>query len=486
MKNKQLYNNIMLDISKLLKTKLNENLDEDNIIIFVPSFGDCTIKYAFDPDKLGDHYVVLDPNNEWLCDLPYDIDLTDEDNIIDMINDEISQDDDYNNDDLEKYLDLVYDYIDEQLDVQDLNSFGEVMVWLQHDNGFIDFADRYDISDEDLDILVHEYNDKIEDIVRGFFNDGILTEGLFNTMLGTGTSIKTLVQKIKTAVETLKSDKSSKGTIWAKIEPEYFKYDEKQKNIVYTGEIDSYTDIYTNKPIIKGMKLSKQLSDKELKNALNIFQKTTLGQKIFEVSPEFKKMKEEKRKKEEKDPEYQALQLALLVHEYYTSEMWKNLKENRVKNTINDMKKIVDKFKDNSKFIKAYAKEIQNQALKSSKLNSNINHCETVKLVNTEIIGKYLNNVKIKESRYFKYKKPLNEWDDYDDYDEYDDYEEPKYSLVGIDGNAFSVMGYVSQCMRKEHMSREEIENYRKDAMSGDYNNLLVVSQEMIDFLNEQ
>jgi hypothetical protein len=194
-------------------------------------------------------------------------------------------------------------------------------------------------------------------------------------------------------------------------------------------------------------------------------------------------MKEEKRKKEEKDPEYQALQLALLVHEYYASEMWKNLKENRVKNTIGDMKKIVDKFKDNSKFIKAYAKEIQNQALKSSKLNSNINHCETVKLVNTEIIGKYLNNVKIKESRYFKYKKPLNEWDEYD---EYDDYEEPKYSLVGIDGNAFSVMGYVSQCMRKEHMSREEIENYRKDAMSGDYNNLLVVSQEMIDFLNEQ
>jgi hypothetical protein len=101
MKNKQLYNNIMLDISKLLKTKLNENLDEDNIIIFVPSFGNCTIKYAFDPDKLGDYYEVLDSNNEWLCDLPYDIDLTDEDNIIDMINDEISQDDDYNNDDLE-------------------------------------------------------------------------------------------------------------------------------------------------------------------------------------------------------------------------------------------------------------------------------------------------------------------------------------------------------------------------------------------------
>ena len=94
------------------------------------------------------------------------------------------------------------------------------------------------------------------------------------------------------------------------------------------------------------------------------------------------------------------------------------------------------------------------------------------------------------ESKHQKYKKHLNEWDDYDDdyddYDDYDDDEPQKYTLVGIDGNAFSVMGYVSQCMKKEGMSREEIENYRKDAMSSDYNNLLVVSQEMIDFLNEQ
>ena len=81
--------------------------------------------------------------------------------------------------------------------------------------------------------------------------------------------------------------------------------------------------------------------------------------------------------------------------------------------------------------------------------------------------------------------KALNEWDDYDDYEEEDDYNQ-KYTLVGIDGNAFSVMGYVSKCMRQEGMSRQDIENYRKDAMSGDYNNLLAVSQDMIDLLNEQ
>ena len=92
--------------------------------------------------------------------------------------------------------------------------------------------------------------------------------------------------------------------------------------------------------------------------------------------------------------------------------------------------------------------------------------------------------------------KVLNEWDEWDDYDndnednedndeEDDDYNQ-KYTLVGIDGNAFSIMGYVSKCMRQEGMSRQDIENYRKDARTGDYNNLLAVSQDMIDFLNNE
>ena len=60
-----------------------------------------------------------------------------------------------------------------------------------------------------------------------------------------------------------------------------------------------------------------------------------------------------------------------------------------------------------------------------------------------------------------------------------------KYNLVGIDGNAFSVMGYVNRCMRKEKMSDEEIKEYKSNAISGDYNNLLCVSMDMIDKLNE-
>jgi hypothetical protein len=60
-----------------------------------------------------------------------------------------------------------------------------------------------------------------------------------------------------------------------------------------------------------------------------------------------------------------------------------------------------------------------------------------------------------------------------------------KYDLVGVDGNAFSVMGYVLKAMKECGMSKEEQSDYQTKAMSGDYNNLLAVSVEMIDKCNE-
>ena len=60
-----------------------------------------------------------------------------------------------------------------------------------------------------------------------------------------------------------------------------------------------------------------------------------------------------------------------------------------------------------------------------------------------------------------------------------------KYDLVGIEGNAFSVMGYVLKAMKECGMSKEEQSDYQTKAMSGDYNNLLAVSVEMIDKCNE-
>ena len=59
------------------------------------------------------------------------------------------------------------------------------------------------------------------------------------------------------------------------------------------------------------------------------------------------------------------------------------------------------------------------------------------------------------------------------------------YSLVGVDGNAFAVMGYVRNAMRESGMSKQQIDEYMSDATSGDYNHLLNVSAHMIETLNK-
>lgn len=61
-----------------------------------------------------------------------------------------------------------------------------------------------------------------------------------------------------------------------------------------------------------------------------------------------------------------------------------------------------------------------------------------------------------------------------------------KYCLVGVDGNAFAVMGYVGKAMRETGFTKDEITAYQQEAMSGDYNNLLCVSMEYIDKCNER
>lgn len=60
-----------------------------------------------------------------------------------------------------------------------------------------------------------------------------------------------------------------------------------------------------------------------------------------------------------------------------------------------------------------------------------------------------------------------------------------KYSLVGVDGNAFAVMGYVLRAMRECHLGNDEQKSYQKRAMSEDYNNLLRESVAMIYKCNE-
>lgn len=60
-----------------------------------------------------------------------------------------------------------------------------------------------------------------------------------------------------------------------------------------------------------------------------------------------------------------------------------------------------------------------------------------------------------------------------------------KYSLVGVDGNAFSVMGFTARALRREGL-RDLVDKMREEAMSGDYDNLLAVCQGYIDLANER
>ena len=49
-----------------------------------------------------------------------------------------------------------------------------------------------------------------------------------------------------------------------------------------------------------------------------------------------------------------------------------------------------------------------------------------------------------------------------------------KLKLVGLDGNAFSLMGAFQRQAQKEGWTRDEIKVVLDEAMSSDYNHLLV------------
>ena len=60
------------------------------------------------------------------------------------------------------------------------------------------------------------------------------------------------------------------------------------------------------------------------------------------------------------------------------------------------------------------------------------------------------------------------------------------YNLIGVDGNAYAIMGYVAEAMQREGYSKEEIDAYFDDAKSSDYNHLVSVSGEKIREINRK
>ena len=60
------------------------------------------------------------------------------------------------------------------------------------------------------------------------------------------------------------------------------------------------------------------------------------------------------------------------------------------------------------------------------------------------------------------------------------------YSLVGVDGNAFSIMGYTANAMKNTGFTKEEIDKMYSEATSSDYDNLLVICGNYIDMVNDR
>ena len=64
----------------------------------------------------------------------------------------------------------------------------------------------------------------------------------------------------------------------------------------------------------------------------------------------------------------------------------------------------------------------------------------------------------------------------------------PKYdvdivlNLSGPEGNAFAVMGAVANVLKQ--IDRSEVKLYQNEAMSGDYNNLLKISNEYVNLID--
>lgn len=60
-----------------------------------------------------------------------------------------------------------------------------------------------------------------------------------------------------------------------------------------------------------------------------------------------------------------------------------------------------------------------------------------------------------------------------------------KYDLVGVDSNAFSILAYVRNALRKEGL-KHLVQEYEQKATIADYDNLIVVSMDYIDLANEK
>lgn len=65
--------------------------------------------------------------------------------------------------------------------------------------------------------------------------------------------------------------------------------------------------------------------------------------------------------------------------------------------------------------------------------------------------------------------------------EEYKGQPRPQLQLVGIDGNAFNIVGKAAKAMKRARCSAEHIKAYQAEAMSGDYDHLIQVTMTFCD-----
>lgn len=60
-------------------------------------------------------------------------------------------------------------------------------------------------------------------------------------------------------------------------------------------------------------------------------------------------------------------------------------------------------------------------------------------------------------------------------------YPEIRVKLSGTEGNAFALIGRCVKAMKRAEVHQDEIDRFRKEAMSGDYDNLLRTCLKWVD-----
>ena len=60
-------------------------------------------------------------------------------------------------------------------------------------------------------------------------------------------------------------------------------------------------------------------------------------------------------------------------------------------------------------------------------------------------------------------------------------YEKPVVQLVGESGNAFFILGKVKKAMQNAGATKEEVDEFMKEATSSDYDHLLLTCTEYVE-----